>query len=458
MRTLVTLLLLAATIAKVAAVLALGPASIEMDAKGYWQLSDLVVGGDVLMMSEPIAYRTPAYPWFLAIMQSCFGKSALLGLVVMQGAMWIATIWIAGKIAAEVTDSKWALPLTLLAALPTFSAITYSATVLTESLFTFLLMCNLWSVLIYLRKPSGARSGAVGISYGITVLTRPVVLYLWVAHLALIGFSRYRTNHQSSDRPGPRFTHIAIAALATAIIVSPWLFRNQRLFGSPFLTEFLGRNIWIVTFQGGSGAGLDLPTTDQAADVMRRLREARTEDHWRRTWMVSRALVATGLTDPEADQQMKQVALDAIKSDPGPFAYKTVRRTANFWRCAVTDLPVQGSENGQYQDQMIWRFDLKPIMWMIDNRLSRSVWFNTWVTTVIGIAVMILIHRRESRHFGIWIGLIFSYFAVVTGLVEIPNYRYRMVLEPLAAAAISSAVAMIAFDRHPNEIRNGTQR
>ncbi len=67
MRNLVTYLLLAATVAKVAAVLALGPASIEMDAMGYWKLSGLVIDGDLFMMGEPIAYRTPAYPWFLAI-------------------------------------------------------------------------------------------------------------------------------------------------------------------------------------------------------------------------------------------------------------------------------------------------------------------------------------------------------------------------------------------------------
>jgi hypothetical protein len=227
------------------------------------------------------------------------------------------------------------------------------------------------------------------------------------------------------------------------------LVRNERLFGAPFLTEFLGRNIWIVTFQDGSGAGLDLPAIADAEDLKRRLRDAGSYDQWRATWSVSNALVDSGLSDPEADRLMKRVAIDAIRSNPGPFAYKVVRRTANFWRCAVTDLPAQGTDDGNYQDQKHWSYSVTLVQWAIEHRISRSVAVNTLITTVIGVAVIILILHRETRRFGIWFGLIFGYFAFVTGLVEIPNYRYRMVLEPLAAAAVGSAIVLIALQRRP---------
>lgn len=454
MRNLVTCILLAATIAKFAVVLAIGPASIELDAKSYWQLSDLVIDGDLFMLGNPIAYRTPIYPWFLAVVQFVFGTGALGAIVVLQALMAVATIWIAGKIAAELTQSDWAMPLTILVALPALSAVTYSATVLTETLFTALLMLNLWSTLMYVRTPTLGRAAICGVTYALAMLTRPVMMHLWVAHVVFVLAVRKRTEtgpQSGRISLGKQWSHIGVAALTVAILISPWLLRNQHLFGSPFLTEFLGRNIWIVTFQDGSGAGLDLPATVDAAELKRRLVGSDAAEQWRSTWPVSRALVASGLNDPEADQLMKQVSIDAIHSGPGPFAYKAVRRTANFWRCAVTDLPVQGSGDGQYQGQRFWSFDLAAVAWAIDHRLSRRVWFNTLVTTIIGFAVMILILHRDTRWSGVWVGLILSYFAAVTGLVEIPNYRYRMILEPLAAAAVGGALARIAFHWRPNQ-------
>ena len=50
---------------KVALWVSLGPAAIVGDAHGYWDLSSLVIDGDAMMMREPIAFRTPVYPWFL---------------------------------------------------------------------------------------------------------------------------------------------------------------------------------------------------------------------------------------------------------------------------------------------------------------------------------------------------------------------------------------------------------
>lgn len=459
MRNLVTCILLAATITKFAAVLAIGPASVELDAKSYWQLSDLVIDGDLFMLGKPIAYRTPIYPWFLAGVQFVFGTGALGAIVVLQALMAVATIWLAGKFAAELTQSAWAMPLTILVALPALSAVTYSATVLTETLFTALLMLNLWSTLMYVRAPTFGRAAICGVTYALAMLTRPVMMHLWVVHVVFVLAVR-KQNETGQTETGPQsgrislgrqWSHLGVAALTVGILISPWLLRSQHLFGRPFLTEFLGRNIWIVTFQDGSGAGLDFPATDDAAELKRRLVGSDAAEQWRSTWPVSRALVASGLNDPEADHLMKQVSIDAIQSGPGPFAYKAVRRTANFWRCAVTDLPVQGSGDGQYQGQRFWSFDLATVVWAIDHRLSRWVWFNTLVTTVIAFAVMILILHRDTRWSGVWVGLILSYFAAVTGLVEIPNYRYRMILEPLAAAVVGGTLATIAFQWRANQ-------
>ena len=44
---------------KIAILVGRGPAAIQADVRGYWELSSVVTRGDVLMMVQKIAYRTP---------------------------------------------------------------------------------------------------------------------------------------------------------------------------------------------------------------------------------------------------------------------------------------------------------------------------------------------------------------------------------------------------------------
>ena len=139
---------------------------------------------------------------------------------------------------------------------------------------------------------------------------------------------------------------------------------------------------------------------------------------------------------------MKQVARDAIATHPQLFAKQAFRRIVNFWRCAATDLPQQGGEQN-YRGQQAWHYEVPPIDWAIEHRFSQSVWGNTLLTAILGLATMVLIVNYPTRPYGIWLLLIFSYFAVVTGMLEIPAYRYRMVIEPLVAMTMGGAAAVV---------------
>ncbi|MFK8113017.1 MAG: glycosyltransferase family 39 protein [Rubripirellula sp.] len=452
MKRILLVLLLALTAAKIGAVLVRGPVSIELDASQYWRLSTVVMSGDVLLLSEPIAYRTPIYPWFLAIIRLIFGSYALMATVVIQGFLSFATIVIAGKIAARVTKLPSAFSLTLLAALPAVSALTFSAAVLTETLFVFLLMLNVLAVLDAVKHETTGRSVWAGITFAVTLLTRPIVLLLWPAHILFVLFVHWRRRARiGKDSPhrvklGKRLMHLGAAALAIAIVISPWLMRNQSLFGKPFLTEFVGRNIWIVTFQDGSGTGLELPESDAANRLRNRLSNVGVEN-WRNTWSVSKGLVASGLNDPQADQLMKRVSLDALEANRNPFAYKAFRRVVNFWRCAATDLPVQGGADDVLYGQHSWLRMAPPVDWALRYRWSQSVLLNTVLLGVLAIAVVVLVFRRSTRPYGVWFAMILAYFAFITGILEIPAYRYRMVLEPLIALTIGAAVAVLLSRR-----------
>lgn len=458
----ISLLLLILITFKVAAVLLLGPASIELDAWQYWRLSALVMDGDLLLLEAPIAYRTPVYPWFIAIVRSVAGSWAYGAVIVLQGLMWVGSFAIAAHLAARISRMPRAAPLTLLVSLPTLSFATYATTALTESLFVFLLMLHLLAVLNYAKHETPGRAVWVGVTFAASLLTRPIVLLLWVPHAVFLLWIHYRKfrrlGKQSLRRLklGGLAIHAALAVLTMGLLIAPWLLRNEYLFGKPFLTEFVGRNVWIVTFQDGSGAGLDLPSTDASEQLQRRLANVSvTDESWRHTWTTSKALVASGLNDPQADRLMKQVSVDAISAGSSTFAWKAFRRNANFWRCAATDLPLQGQPDGQYRLQRVWAFDVPGVDWALEHRASGSVLINTILTAALGLISIVLIYNRPTRPYAVWIVLILAYFTVVTGILEIPNYRYRVILEPLVSTLFGAGLAVVlSWRRKPAKVQS----
>jgi hypothetical protein len=158
-------------------------------------------------------------------------------------------------------------------------------------------------------------------------------------------------------------------------------------------------------------------------------------------------LTQSGLNDADSDQLMKQVAFDAIRDNSTVFVYKALRRTVNFWRCAATELPAQGSESGPYFGQHTWKRVLPPLEWAIDHRWSQSVLCNTILMIVLVASLIVLVGSPSTRPYGVWLSLILAYFCIITGALEIPAYRYRMVVEPIVSLVIGSALAVLLSRR-----------
>ena len=452
--------------AKVAGVLARGPSPIESDALGYWNLSTLVMQGDWLMRGEPIAYRTPIYPWFLAIVRG-ISPRPLATLVAIQGMLYVAMIWITCVLARLISGRDAAIPVTLLLSLPMISAITFSATVLTESLFIFLMMLHFLAVYQYAANPTKLRASWAAASFALLVLTRPIALYLWVAHGILLFVTWWQgrkddrrtgdvtPDGESKEKQTLQFcwSHLIFVVVIVLAAFTPWWMRNSQIFGKTMLTEFVGRNIWIVTFQPGSGAGLSLPDSSEAKDLKRRLisvepwnqwEDSSIDDtaRWRLTWPVSNALVDSGLDDAQADRLMYRVASQAARAESVAFSKKAIRRTINFWRTAATDLPPQGTSSGDFRNEVTWEAGIPLIDGILDRRFSVSVAGNTFLMFLTAIAVIHLMCRRQFRAAGLWIGATLAYFCVVTGILEIPAYRYRIVVEPLVLLMCSTSLAL----------------
>ncbi|MEL6898445.1 MAG: hypothetical protein AAFP90_20300, partial [Planctomycetota bacterium] len=175
---------------KAIAILAGGPSPIVMDAGQYWELGGSAATGDVFLLQHEIVYRTPIYPWFVAMHR--WLPASLFCLLFSQGMLWVGTIAITSLMAGRVLPSfarrsrvSWATLAVWLLSLPMISALLYTVTTLSETLFVFLLLLHLFCVQCYFDKPTRSTAVLAGLSYAVLLLTRPIAILMWLVTLVV---------------------------------------------------------------------------------------------------------------------------------------------------------------------------------------------------------------------------------------------------------------------------------
>jgi hypothetical protein len=412
-----------------------------MDARGYWDLAAAIRAGDWWWQNDPIAFRTPGYPAFLALFQSSLGKYAMMSAIGFQHicvmTTSITTAWVCGRITKSGRATIAAYGLSIICISRGWSA----NLLLTETVFTLLLTLLLAADIYYREHASTKRALIVGVILGVTTLVRPVTSLFWVP--LTLSWLLFRPVDLSRWR---RCRHAAVMVSVSFLLLVPWYARNLSTFGEPFLTSFLGRNIWTVTFQDGSGAGLALPKTDAAADLLERVQSVDAMVDLKNTWDVSNALRRTGLNDHETDKLMVRTCLAANRAEPMIVCYKAVRRSVNFWRCVANPIPRHiPTEATDSLSQVRWNslFMARLVHTLTDHSPSRSLRMNELLLLSVLCGTLILMSESRLRTNGLIFGLTLAYFTLITAAVEIPTYRYRMVVEPVTIMIVVCGYASV---------------
>lgn len=211
---------------------------IRSDSRVYDELArSLLAGEDYFSTYEPArSYRPPMYPFFLAGVYTIFGHdhTAVRTLQAILGALVaVLTALIATKLAGRQTGivagfGTAVYPLLLV--LP--------QSIMTESLYTFLLMLLLWCMSFYKENSHVGLLVWLGFLAGITALTRPVgILFplmfgIWLA----VG----------SQMPWKKTLYaVCMMSLFLGVTILPWTVRNYRIHHKiiPIATEG-GMTIW----------------------------------------------------------------------------------------------------------------------------------------------------------------------------------------------------------------------
>ena len=188
--------------------------------------------------SEPVPdkLRSPGYPLFLLATGVPEPTSTYLRRVTMvQAALGVLSVLLTYLIAVNFLTRPLALAVALLAAINP-SLATISTYLLSESLFLFLLLAGVLSLIRSIRDPVPWKFFATGLVWGLCALARPTMEFLpWLLFIAVFIVPSWRR----FAKPG------AIAIAGFLLVASPWIIRNLSV-------EQPGASLMIKTLAHGS--------------------------------------------------------------------------------------------------------------------------------------------------------------------------------------------------------------
>ena len=212
------------------------------DTKQYWSIATNLkhTGHYSFDGVNPTRMRQPLYPLFLAGVRAVFGDS-FLPVQIVQIVLNLLTIVVMYLLVMEIWNKRVAFLFLLLMAFYVPLLMT-SVTIMTESLFTLLLVASIYFLVLAMKEQHKWLALASGIAVGLGIITRPVVLPLPVVLIAVLCLPFFRLQPLWRKMVLPS-TLVAIGCIS---VLLPWGIRNQQQFGEfTFVSSESGYNLWL---------------------------------------------------------------------------------------------------------------------------------------------------------------------------------------------------------------------
>ena len=210
------------------------------DSFGYWKIADNLHQYGVFSQTlkpplTPDYYRTPLYPLFIYIMELLPGNS-ILPIIFLQNMMGLLIVFYTYKTAKRLFKNTFVPVLAALFLAIDVPSIVFGNLLLTEMLFSVLLITGLYFVVVYFEKQT-IRSLIIGsVLIGLAILTRPIGIFLPLI-IGLFMLLKYRNEILKG------LVHFSLLLGVVLITVSPWLIRNKTTFDGYFLSVIAEHNL-----------------------------------------------------------------------------------------------------------------------------------------------------------------------------------------------------------------------
>jgi 4-amino-4-deoxy-L-arabinose transferase-like glycosyltransferase len=238
---LLLLLLLAALIHSImlSAVIEHPERAIRRDSEDYIQIArNYLAGHGFSRQIEPpyfpSAVRTPVFPLVIAFIYQLFGINNL-ALVLAQVVMSLLTVGLTYWLGLLLFSEAEAWIGALLYALSSAQAV-YAVFIMSETLFSLLLILELLCLVLYRQRKQTAWLAAAGIMTGLTILCRPVAAYFPVLAAGLVWLLEPANWRKV-------LLGMITLLIACILVVGPWVWRNNRQLGIPTLSTISSYNL-----------------------------------------------------------------------------------------------------------------------------------------------------------------------------------------------------------------------
>lgn len=419
------------------------------DAAGYHKLATTILGTSRFAYDEespPNDLRTPLYPLFISGVYAAAGQKPWLVLLV-QIALDTATCLLVLSFAESVAGERagpWAAAFYALDP----HVISHCCTMLSDTLFVFLLVLGARFLIPRgprhdIRETKWPAVAAVSGIWGLAALTRPIAQFL---PAVLIPFWFVIAGY----RRGAIFSVVSIAVFAGAI--SPWLARNQVLFGHPGLSTSGDYNL-IALYTVPMALAREGGSATQTRENLFQEAESR---------MVDDGIDPETLNGFEKGRYYRAVALEHFAESPGLFV-------ATYMKGLVHTMLNLGTS--QYARQLglpEGRINIKAIEGF--GRLTKE-FFAQKGPASIGIGILVALFlvlsysclvvgalsawRSRNRELALLAAAMVLYFLALTGSGGLARFKLPMI--PFYAPFCGAGVARLwsRFSRFTRSSREG---
>jgi 4-amino-4-deoxy-L-arabinose transferase-like glycosyltransferase len=427
------------------------------DSPEYVRLATNLVHGhsfsqDSVPRFKPDILRTPVYPLFLALPMTIFGSS-LVWPVLLQILLSLTVVWLTRQLGLELgLEPRSAALASLLVALSP-NLIFYSVKLTTETLFASLLLVTLLLINRFRALHGWQELLASGACCGLLILTRPIAAFF---PLVIAVYLPWLGTGSRNRLVGIRNSCLFLAC--AAIVVAPWVIRNERVAGRYIISTVFDYNICVYTGALALAAGRLIPL-NEARDSMVAQAQARfgpldTNDeasYWAALGKVgwqqalARPLLAAkihaagsggGLLMPLSVRPL--LVFSGAHPESGTTGAKHVAQQ-------TIELVVRGRA-GQALT-LIWKERLAKMPGLALAILTYAVLFH--ITLLVSCVVGLFLRRSRGL---LWLLIPILYFTLLTGPVG--EARFRVPIEPLLC--LFAAAALTRLPKTPNDSPQGT--
>jgi hypothetical protein len=386
----------------------------------------------------PTAHDLPAFPSLmavvLAITRSVVTTKYLVSFINVL--FYAICAVITSQITLQLTDSLRAAFLTMLVMAGAPESVPYSIFFMPESLFLIVFVSTNYFALLY-RQRGKKRYILLAFSLaGLCILIKPVALfYGFVLCCAVIWHARPQRKVASAIA-------LCICGIALqALVVSPWLYRNQRAFGIAGLTSITGYNSFFFNY--GSMLEEHLANPAETRRVLNSEVEQIHTNH------------PETRSNPMAESEfLKKFAIHQIENHPFTYAKTFAKRHPRLYvgTGSVALFYLLGVGNGDLSIT-------KPNAAGVSAFLAVQIFSWAVLLTVYVFALWGLVKLAQRRNWFACAVVVANlmYFAVLVGPVT--STRYRLPMIPFFAIAAGAAITeSLNSKASPQDLRCGADQ